>query len=256
MKLLLFDIDGTLIRAGRQVGPIFLGALEETFGRPVQFGNYSFAGRTDSQIIFELMARSGVSHQEIEATLPEMRDCYLERLERDLDPRQMTICPGVVPLLQRLSQRDDVALGLLTGNFRRGAYIKLERLGLDEYFPIGAFGDDGIDRSELPPIALQRARSTYRHPFDSANTVIIGDTPNDIRCARDHGMAVYAVATGTYPLAQLETGGATWTYADLEPLEQALGLRDQVGSSIRSSSSGNSGSSENSGDSNLPSVPT
>ncbi|MEM8929923.1 MAG: HAD hydrolase-like protein, partial [Acidobacteriota bacterium] len=158
-RLILFDIDGTLLLCGRQVGPIFIEAMRAVYGDFRRPEGYSFAGKTDPMIVRDMVRALGLSEPVIEEGLPRMRDLYVERLDRDLDPAQMRVLAGVVDLLDRLSDRDDILLGLLTGNWRRGAEVKLSRLGLDRYFDfdIGAFGGDGRIRRDLVPVALDRA---------------------------------------------------------------------------------------------------
>lgn len=215
--LVLFDIDGTLLACGRQVGYIFVGALEEVFGGYRRPQGYNFAGRTDEQIVFDLVAAAGMECAEIRKRLPEMKRIYFERLEKLLDPAGMVLLPGVVPLLERLQERRDVVLGLLTGNWRRGAVIKLSRFGLGRFFPFGAFGDDAAARRDLVPIALERAAAAAgREPFDADEVLIVGDSELDVDCANAAGVRSVAVATGHTSPERLRAAGADWVFSDLE----------------------------------------
>jgi phosphoglycolate phosphatase len=128
------------------------------------------------------------------------------------------VLPGVEALLARLAARRDVTLALLTGNWEGGARVKLSSAGLDGYFGFGAFGDDGIERRELPPVALERARRARGVGAALDRVLVIGDTRHDVDCARAHGLAVLAVATGREDQASLRAAGAHWVTATLERL--------------------------------------
>ena len=222
--LVLFDVDGTLLRCGPQIRRLFGAALNEVFGPAGGLDDYDFAGKTDRRIVFDLATRAGRRADEVAAALPRMRAAYVRNLEQGLDPRQMSVMPGVAALLARLAARPGVAVGLLTGNFERGAYVKLGRVGLDRHFRFGAFGDDVIDRNELPPIALARAAAVAGRTFAPAEALIVGDTPLDVACARAHGVPVLAVATGFTPADRLRAAGADWVVPDLEAAARVLPL--------------------------------
>ncbi len=215
MRLILFDIDGTLLRCGTQVGEIFRDALQDVYGTTGHLPGYSFAGRTDPGIVLDLVGSSGLDQETIVRRLPTMRELYLERLREKLDPARMRLLPGVVELLERLRGREDLTLGLLTGNWQGGAAIKLSPFDLARFFPFGAFGDDGFDRRELLPVALDRARAATGLDFRSEETLIVGDSVLDVACGRAHGVAVLAVATGYTSAAELDAAGADWVVPDL-----------------------------------------
>jgi phosphoglycolate phosphatase-like HAD superfamily hydrolase len=225
VRLLLFDVDGTLVDCGRQpLGP-FAAALVEVFGTAGDIEGYNFSGCTDPQAVFELMTGAGFPDAEVRARLPRMRDHYLPHLERTLDRARMRLLPGVAEALQRLAPRPDVELGLLTGNWEAGARTKLSRFDLNRFFPFGAFGGDGggFRRSELPPIALARAAQRRGSPVAAAETLIIGDSLQDIACARANGIKVLAVATGKTPAAALADAGADWVVPELGAAADLLG---------------------------------
>lgn len=216
MRLVLFDVDGTLLTCGGQVRPIFAAALAETLGVAVEVDGYSFAGRTDQRIVLDLAARAGVGEERARAALPRVREAFVARLAAGLDPAEVTVLPGVVALLDRLAADPETEVGLLTGNWRRGAEIKLAAAGLPfDRFRCGAFGDDGVERGELPPVALARAAAVTGRAFRPEEVLIVGDSPADVACARAHGLACLAVATGWTPAAELTAAGASWVAADL-----------------------------------------
>lgn len=205
MRLLLFDIDGTLVRCGRQVRELFSAALVEVFGTCGDLDGYDFSGKTDPQIVRELMCGAGFAAAEVAAAMPRMHEAYLSRLEAELTG--VEVLPGVREALAAVRSREDLAVGLVTGNWRRGANAKLGRAGLDG-FAVGAFGDDGEDRACLPPVALARAREALGIDFAPADALIIGDSVEDVRCARASGVPVVAVASGWTPAERLRAAGA------------------------------------------------
>ena len=140
MRLILFDVDGTLIRSGSQVGPLLAEALGEIYGLTggLRLDGFDFSGKTDQQIVLELLELAGLERAVAAAGLARVRDAYLGRLERRLDAARMVVLPGIEELLVELHGHPEVILGLVTGNWRRGAEIKLSRLGLDRFFPFGA----------------------------------------------------------------------------------------------------------------------
>ncbi|HXT22006.1 MAG TPA: HAD family hydrolase, partial [Thermoanaerobaculia bacterium] len=215
MRLLLFDIDGTLLRCGPQVRVLFAEALREVFGTAGDLDGYDFSGKTDPLIVRELMTAAGFTAAEVRERLPAMRDAYASRIESRLGP--VEVIAGAAEALAALAGRSDVVVGLLTGNWRRGAGAKLRRGGLDAHFTFGldgpcsfgAFGDDGEDRACLPPLALARAREATGHPFTPADALIIGDSVEDVRCALACDVPLLAVSSGWTSAERLRAAGAT-----------------------------------------------
>ncbi|MEA2695476.1 MAG: phosphoglycolate phosphatase [Acidobacteriota bacterium] len=220
-KLILFDIDGTLVDCGPQVRVLFQSAMIEAFGTCGGLETVDFAGKTDPGIALEALTAAGLSREQVEAGLPRMKASYLARLAEALDHKGMRLLPGVEEVLARLERRSEVVLALLTGNWEPGARTKLSPFGLNGYFPFGAFGCDGTDRAELPPVALERALLATGYRFRPEETLIVGDSLNDIACAHAHGIPALAVATGRTSAAALAAAGADWVVPDLLASEAA-----------------------------------
>ena len=213
-RLLLFDIDGTLVLGGPAKGA-FHTALLETFGTAGPIDNHNFAGKTDPQIARELLSATGMAHEDIEDGFPRLWDRYLRHLGERLNQKPMNVLPGVGELLEALSGEADVALGLLTGNIVRGAELKLRSAGLFDHFRMGSYGSDSEIRNHLAPIALQRAAETWSVTFDPQDVWVVGDTPADIECGQAGGTRTLGVATGRYSTEVLAAVGADEVLHDL-----------------------------------------
>jgi phosphoglycolate phosphatase len=223
--LLLFDIDGTLVSGATEAhGAALRSALLEIHGVDASAvpGQPSPAGRTDGEIARAILLAAGTSAERIDERSEDFRERCCEAYAR-LCPEDLshTVVPGMPALLRWLADRDNMRLGLLTGNFEPIARLKLRRAGIGRYFPAhqGAFGSDSEDRAALPAIARRRAASSAR-PYPREETIVIGDTPRDIACARADGVRCVAVATGPYGAAQLT--GADAVATDAEELRATL----------------------------------
>jgi phosphoglycolate phosphatase len=203
LRLILFDVDGTLLSTDGQAGRAIGFALRETFGTTGPIAGYSFAGKTDPQIVFELTAKAGLPRSDVAPRLPEVFERYCARLAATLGPGNTRLLPGVREVLAALAGRGDIAVGLLTGNIRPGAEIKLAAAGLAGSFAIGAFGSDEEDRNRLVPVARARARERWGDEFPGTRTVVVGDAQADIRCARAGGAWSVAVASSKTSKAEL-----------------------------------------------------
>ncbi len=224
MPLILFDIDGTLINSSR-IGRAALGrALQDVFGTIGALESYEFAGKTDRRIVRDLMTAEGWSIGDIEARLPELDERMATAGQALFTAETIWACPGILPLLDVLHHRNDVTLALLTGNIRDTVPIKLRAAGIDpDWFVGGAYGSDSIERNDLFGIALERVRDAIGVDFSGKDVIIIGDTPADIRCAREGGGRVVAVATGPYPAELLSWHQPDHLFADLKKTEDVLG---------------------------------
>lgn len=223
MRLVLFDIDGTLLNAHGAGKRSVTRALEEVFGTAGPVATHRFGGKTDPQICRELLHLAGVSAAAITSKLPRVLERYLGHLEAELRlPGAVEVLPGVVELLDRLAADPTVTLGLLTGNVREGAKLKLGVPGLEGYFPFGAFGSDDADRTALPRVAYQRAQQHTGHRFEGEQIVIVGDTPADVTCGRSIGARALAVATGPYLLTELIAHQPSSAFATLSVTDEVL----------------------------------
>ena len=196
MKLLLFDIDGTILKTDGLGRRLIEDMLSRLCGRSITAEQVSFSGKTDPQIVQEILLRNGLSARKAAALIPEALTAYVETARRAIAPQHIEVLPGVRALIDHLATRDDVQLALLTGNHEITAYCKVEAAGLGGFFPFGAFGSDHADRAELPPIAVRRAHDHTGRPFAGKDVVIIGDSENDVWCGRGIGAFSVAVCTG------------------------------------------------------------
>ncbi len=228
MRLILFDIDGTILLtdgAGRRA---IHRALLEEMGTAGPIDTYRFDGKTDPQIVRELLAHAGHPDAARAERVQAVCDRYLGFLETELGrPAQRTrLMTGVRELLDALAEREaarHALVGLLTGNVERGAALKLRSAGIAPgRFALGAYGSDAAHRPELPDIARRRAEALLGAPLSGRDVVIIGDTPDDVACARPIAARTVAVATGQYDPAALRAAGATHVFGDLSDTRAVL----------------------------------
>ncbi len=225
MKLLLFDIDGTLLiskGAGRR-------AMQRAFSLMTSKEDFStegvdFSGRTDPNIIKDIFVRNGFSENDAESWLPEALEAYIESFQANYTPDDFTPLPGVQSLIKKLHDSPNMQLAILTGNLETTAYLKLQSIGLDGYFPFGAFASDHSDRYQLPRIAVKRALDLTGHTYGGKNVVIIGDTRHDILCGRDINVFSVAVSTGHYSSEDLNVHNPDALLDDLSNTEAFIQL--------------------------------
>ena len=249
MRLLLFDVDGTLVLTGGAAVRAMDEAFREVFGVRGAFEHVPMPGRTDgailadafvralpqSQILTEALSAAGV--HPVDGQVARFKASYFARFAEEIQtpvpagstrpPRHRFkgVLPGVRELLDALSSRSDMFLALLTGNYEQGARIKLDYFDLWRYFACGAYGDDAVNRHELVPVAIARSRAAGCPPLDPHDVVIIGDTPLDVACARAAGINCMAVATGGYSVEDLRAAGtdvALESLADTQAVVRCL----------------------------------
>lgn len=215
VKLILFDIDGTLILSGGAGEKAFARVCDLEFGIPNGTANLHFAGRTDTAIVREFFGQFSIpATPENFQRFFEAYVFLLDELLRRLDGQ---ILPGVLEMIDAFNQMPHrPAVGLLTGNIRLGAQIKLTHYGLWHHFRTGGFGDDHEDRNQIAAIARQRGNRLLKSPLKGDEILVIGDTPRDIECARAIGARVLAVATGRFTVDDLAKNRPDWLAPTLE----------------------------------------
>jgi phosphoglycolate phosphatase len=223
--LILFDIDGTLIRSNSAGRAAMTFALEHLFGTAGPIDSYHMGGKTDPRIITDLLLAAGYTAAEVQAKLPAIYDVMTAQARETFPHKGIQACLGVPELLASLAQRSDVILGLLTGNIVSTAPLKLTAGGLETgMFRVGAYGSDHMDRNQLPAIAMQRASGLTGEAFDGNNTVIVGDTPADILCARAGKATAVAVASGWHAAATLAQYKPDHLLENLSDTEKVLDI--------------------------------
>ena len=219
-RAVLFDIDGTLIRTGGAGVKAFARAGETAFGIPNCTAHMKFAGRTDTGLVREIFFGHG-----IELTAENVRrffDAYVFWLDQLLPQCGGGVCAGVLKLIQSLrTQQNPPLIGLLTGNIRLGAEIKLRHYNLWQEFETGAFADDHEDRNQIAVVARQRVSRRLQRDLPGREIIVVGDTPHDIRCGRAIGAKVLAVATGGSTCAEMRAHQPDWLVEDLQEITAA-----------------------------------
>lgn len=228
--LVLWDVDHTLIKTGGVGREVFAAAFERTTGRPMR--DMASPGGLTEPVIFErTLALHGMTDSgDLFPVFAEHQAAEYRSRAEDMLVRGRVL-PGAEKVLQAFAQRPDVVSSVLTGNPRLSGVAKLQIFGLAGYLDLesGAYGDDESDRAALVPVAWRRAEQKHDQSFDAVNTVIIGDTPNDVAAARANGVLVVAVASGVFSLDDLRAAGADVTIRDLQELDPSQ-LLDEVAS--------------------------
>jgi phosphoglycolate phosphatase len=222
MYVCLFDIDGTLLSSGGAGKAAMERALDTEFGTVPVSDGVPFAGRTDRAIVRDLFRLHGI--EDSTNAWQRFLTSYLRHLPGCLAAHNGKVLPGIAALLSCLQQHDKVAVGLLTGNVRDGARIKLGHYGLDHHFAFGGFGDHHFSREEVAREALHAVRHHLQSPVKSEQIWVIGDTPLDVRCARSIGARAVGVATGLHPLEVLAAEQPDILLADLSDPSELLGM--------------------------------
>jgi phosphoglycolate phosphatase len=222
-RLVLFDIDGTLVWPNGAGALAMQRALEEVFGTSGGLEDVAMVGMTDRSIIQQALAGSGLSAADIQARWEAFAQALGRHMESTVIERQLRACPGAIALLEALAAREDVLLGLVTGNLENTAPIKLRAAGIDPViFRVGGFGSDHGDRNELPAIAARRAAMLTGETFAGQNIVVVGDTPADVACGKAVGGCTVAVATGSLPRDRLVAARPDYLFPDLTDGEAVI----------------------------------
>ncbi len=203
-KLVLFDIDGTLLTVSKINRKVLVDALTEVYGTPGSAETHNFCGKMDSVIIYEVLQSAGLGEGEIGEKFERVKACYIELFRQHARASDVCLMEGIGKLLHELSGRREVMVGLLTGNFEASGRHKLLLPEINHYFPFGAFADDAPSRNELPAVAVEKARQLTGKTFTEHDIIIIGDTEHDISCARVLNAKSIAVATGNFSTEELK----------------------------------------------------
>lgn len=200
LRVLLWDIDGTLIRSVRpdSFKDYTIHMLEEVFGTAGRLPEMQVSGMTDLQIVGEALRDEGITHEQIRERVHEVREQYMTAMRRVTGNgnEYFQILPGVRETLTAVGQHARYHSALMTGNIEPAAHLKMELVGLSEFFTLpGAFGDESHDRRDLPALAAARIAQSLQLDLAPAQFIVIGDTPNDIACARHFGARALAVGT-------------------------------------------------------------
>ena len=221
-RLLLFDIDGTLITSGGAGEGALIDAMQERFGIQEDLNGITIAGATDALIARMMLEKNGIAASAENITT--LLDGYLSFLGQRLSRHAGYVLPGIIRLLDALRERKDCVVALLTGNLVRGAEIKLSHYGVWDYFEFGAFADDHHERNELPRFACARALEKHGEEFSPENIFVIGDTPRDIECGKVIGAKTVAITTGNYSRDQLAAHHPDFLFEDLSNTEHVMSV--------------------------------
>lgn len=221
-RLLLFDIDGTLITSGGAGEHALRLGIKDRFGIDDDLRGIEIAGRTDSGIARQFLARHSLP--DTPGNRASFFEGYLDHLAIMLPKKEGRLLPGILELLNALKSRDDVVLALLTGNLERGAELKLTHYGVWDFFEFGAYADDHHDRNELGNFARTRAKQRHGIDFESEHIFILGDTPHDITCARAIGAKAVAIATGQFSHEDLAAHAPDFLFDDLSDVNAVVAV--------------------------------
>ncbi len=222
MKFLLFDIDGTLIDSGGAGVRALNLAFDQMFSVSDAFNTISMAGKTDLQILTEGLQLHNITSSN--GIVPAFFGSYTMHLRSTINATEGRVMAGIREALVEIGKRENLILGLLTGNIEQGAMIKLGAFDLDSHFEVGAFGSDDADRNRLLPIAVENLRGKRSIDIDYSDCIVIGDTPRDIACAKPYGAYSVAVATGPYSCDALKEAGADVVFQDFSESSGLLQL--------------------------------
>jgi phosphoglycolate phosphatase len=221
-RLLLFDIDGTLVNTGGAGVESLKAIVRHRFRTEDDLRDIEIAGKTDRAILRDILRKYQVDPTE-ENIMTFARE-YIDGLPLSLSRTRGRVLPGILQLLERLKPQPHIVLALLTGNLQQGARLKLQHYGLWDFFEFGAFADDHHDRNELGAFARKRAQLKHGHDFDAADIDVIGDTNHDIACGKTFGARTIAVATGSWSLERLQRCGPDFLFDDLAKTDEVINV--------------------------------
>ncbi len=226
--LALFDIDGTILNLKKGIArDIFADTFSKVFGVKILPENLpSFSGKTDLQILSDIADSIDLPFQQISERINSIWEILYRKFEKEVTNENIELLPGINDLLAELEKRNDYAIGLVTGNFKRNAYLKLKTVELSHKFNFGAFGCDNENRNILPKLALNRAvqMNKVSTSFESKKAIVIGDTFRDILCAKANGMTSIAVETGAETIENLRDYSPDFILKDLSDTEEFFRL--------------------------------
>jgi phosphoglycolate phosphatase len=219
-KLALFDIDKTLISSNKVHEAAFSEAFKDVYGVDTNINTINHPGMTDKQIIIEVLKKNGLAEDFIVSKLDKCVKVMVDYFKKNISSGEIFLYEGVKDLLKLLSQKN-ILMGLVTGNLEDIARGKLKIAGVNDYFKIGGFGSDGINRTDLVKLAVKKAEEIIG-PLDNDKVFLFGDTPRDIKAGQEAGVKTVGVATGIYSEEQLRGADADFVLKDLKEAEKVL----------------------------------
>ncbi len=221
-KLVLFDIDKTLLSCPKRHTSAFSEAFKKVYGVDTGIDIINYQGMTDKQIIMEVLKKNGLDEQTIKSKLEECSKAMIAYYftDKSVDNDEVIKLDGVQELLEKLN-KSNVLMGLVTGNLEPIGRCKLEQVGLNHYFKVGGFGSDDMDRANLVKLAIKKAKENFDFKPEN-NVFLFGDTPLDVKAGKEGGVKTIGVATGDYSKEQLESAGADFVLENLEDTGKIL----------------------------------
>lgn len=222
MKAVLFDIDGTILNCNSAGRAALIKATLDVFGTIGRMEKIDFQGKTDPSILKESLSIMGFTEKDIDEKSDLLKEKYFFYLQENVKTYNVTVYPGIKEILSSLAERNDIILGLLTGNFTESAKIKLDSHDLNKYFKFGVYGDDAPIRNLLPGVAQKRIVELFNLQIDFRDTIIIGDTIYDVRCAKYSGAVSIAVGTGWSKREILENEKPDFYFENLADINEFM----------------------------------
>lgn len=221
-KLVLFDIDGTLVKGFKGHMLAFSEAFLKVYKVKTSIEIINWHGMTDQQIIIDVLKKNSFSEKNIKSNLKECMEVMVSFFNKIIDKEEIILLEGVKNLLKELEE-NNILTGLVTGNLEIIARLKMKKIGINNYFKLGGFGSDDIDRAKLVKLAIKRAKDNFKFIFDD-NVFLIGDTPKDIKAGKEAGIRTIGVATGIYSKEQLKEAGADFLLENLKNKKEIFGI--------------------------------